>query len=322
MTSRPPSSAPHAGRKAAFLLRQPLRVRGFREPLADGLALTMIWIPPGRFWMGSPKDEPERDAPEGPQHLVQLAGFFMAQTPITQAQWRAVARWTPPKGERWQQELDPAPSFFQQESLRKYGTPESLALLEGERNTDQRPVEHVSWDDAMEFSRRLNKRLGPSAGRTYTLPSEAQWEYACRAGTSTPFAFGETLTAELANYRATETYGNGAKGEWRKQTTPVGMFPANAWGLHDMHGNVWEWCLDAWHGSYEGAPTDGSAWMDGQGEQAVERSGPVRGGSWSNHPKECRSASRVRYRPESEFRLFGFRVVCLPQSPSAQPSNH
>ncbi|MFN9955366.1 MAG: formylglycine-generating enzyme family protein, partial [bacterium] len=103
-----------------------------------------------------------------------------------------------------------------------------------------------------------------------TLPSEAQWEYACRAGTTTPFAFGETLTDEQANYRASETYGKGPKGAYREQTTPVGMFPANGWGVQDMHGNVWEWCLDQWHGNYEGAPEDGSAWLadgDGKAEQ-------------------------------------------------------
>ena len=169
----------------------------------------LVDIPPGCFWIGSPPDEPNRCDDEGPQYQVQLVGFQMGQTPITQSQWAAV--------------MGTNPSRF-------CGA--------------QRPVERVSWHDAMEFCWRLSHQTG----RYYTLPSEAQWEYACRAGTTTPFAFGETLTAEQANYNSL-------------QTTDVASFPANDWGLHDMHGNVWEWCLDHWHDSYEGAPVDGSAWL-------------------------------------------------------------
>ena len=347
-SSRPSSASATAHRTATFLLRQPRQVQGFREPLADGVdltdgpALTMIWIPPGRFWMGSPKTEPERAESEGPQHLVQLPGFFMGQTPITQAQWRAVARWEPPKGRGWEPELDPEPSCFQPESEEKKGRGlrvGTFALLEGETSTDQRPVEWVSWRDAMEFCRRLNSRLGAGAGRTYTLPSEAQWEYACRAGTTTPFAFGKTLTSELANYKASYTYEDGPKGNDREQTTPVGMFPANAWGLQDMHGNVWEWCLDYWHVSYEGAPTDGSAWhiqetaLDlGKGEvspaNGVESRMEdikmgllrmLRGGSWGRDPRVCRSAYRSRLSWSDVGSGVGFRVVCLPQGPSVNP---
>jgi formylglycine-generating enzyme required for sulfatase activity len=260
----------------------------------------------------------------------------MGQTPITQAQWRAVARWQPPEGRGWERELDPEPSWFQpeREAKKARGLPGGAfaLLLEGEESTDQRPVEGVSWHDAMEFCQRLNSRLGAGAGRTYTLPSEAQWEYACRAGTTTPFAFGETLTAELANYNASGTYGSGPKGKYREQTTPVGMFPANAWGLHDMHGNVWEWCLDDWHESYEGAPVDGSAWVKageandkrsvkGGKQRSVEAralSGTrlLRGGSWSRFPDLCRSAYRYHYAPDYADYYVGFRVVCLPQGPS------
>jgi formylglycine-generating enzyme required for sulfatase activity len=163
------------------------------------------------------------------------------------------------------------------------------------------------------------------------LPSEAQWEYACRAGTSTPFHFGATITPELANYRGTTSYANGPKGAYRRQTTPVGMFPANAWGLLDMHGNVWEWCLDDWHASYEGAPTDGSAWLTSsrpnkeaslKGEtdhsEDMEKVGMrlLRGGSWGRSPRLCRSAYRGHYLPGSANYDVGFRVVCLPQGPS------
>jgi formylglycine-generating enzyme required for sulfatase activity len=173
-------------------------------------------------------------------------------------------------------------------------------------------VENVSWEDAMEFCSRLSQRTG----RTFTLPSEAQWEYACRAGTTTPFHFGETITSNLANYDASFIYANGPKGEYREQTTPVGMFPANAWGLQDMHGNVWEWCLDHWHDSYEGAPTDGSAWVDGEGligEDTSDRPRLLRGGSWFYVPQDCRSACRLRYLPVNRVvSSFGFRVCCLP----------
>jgi formylglycine-generating enzyme required for sulfatase activity len=208
--------------------------------------------------------------------------------------------------------------------LQGFRTPDQLAALlvealhpYGAKGHPDRllPVERVSWEDAMEFCRRLRQRTG----RFYTLPSEAQWEYACRGGTSTPFAFGETLSDELANYDASETYGNGLKGKNRKQTTPVGMFPANAWGLQDMHGNVLEWCLDDWHGSYEGAPVNGSAWVDGaegKSTKGKEERKLLRGGSWYLYPWNCRSAYRYLSQPDDALISIGFRVVCLPQGPS------
>jgi formylglycine-generating enzyme required for sulfatase activity len=163
--------------------------------------------------------------------------------------------------------------------------------------------------EAMEFCQRLSER----SGKAYTLPSEAQWEYACRAGTTTPFAFGETLTADLANYDGNFTYGTSPEGIYRKQTSDVGSFPANAWGLQDMHGNVFEWCLDTWHESYNGAPTDGTPWRsaEGQGSRVL-----LRGGSWFNLPGRCRSAYRNHYAPGYADDSVGFRVVCLPQDPS------
>jgi formylglycine-generating enzyme required for sulfatase activity len=223
-----------------------------------------------------------------------------------------VAGWRERPGERWGRELKPDPSWFQGQD----GQAKSEArLLEGESNTDQRPVERVNWWEAMEFCHRLSQR----SGRTYTLPSEAQWEYACRAETKTPFCFGDTISPELANYDGNYAYGDGPKGIYRKQTTPVGMFPANAWGLQDMHGNVYEWCLDQWHESYQGAPADGMAWADGMaGEkgQEAEKSRLLRGGSWYSYPRYCRSAYRFHSRPAYANYFFGFRVVCLPQGPS------
>jgi formylglycine-generating enzyme required for sulfatase activity len=286
-----------------FLLTHRRRTQGFRETLAesdggkaggaeaeDAPHLTMLWIPPGRFWMGSPAEEPERLEAEGPQHLVQLQGFFMSQTPISQAQWRAVAMAKPAKsGQLRPTTLDPDPSGFK---------------------GDQRPVEQVSWLDAMEFCRRLSQRTG----RHYTLPSEAQWEYACRAGTTTPFHFGTTINTELANYDGGFVYDDGVKGKDRRQTTEVASFPANPWGLHDMHGNVWEWCLDHWHDSYTGAPGDGSAWFkDDAHENQDENSRLLRGGSWGDFPRFCRSAFRYRARPVGRDDFVGFRVCCLPQ---------
>jgi formylglycine-generating enzyme required for sulfatase activity len=247
-----------------------ITVTGYREELADGIAIPMLRIPEGELLMGSPQHEAERLDDEGPQHRVKLQSFFLGQMPVTQAQWRVVAGW--PKLEC---ELALDPSRFKGAN---------------------RPVEQVSWEEAMEFCHRLRERTQ----RRYTLPSEAQWEYACRAGTTTPFAFGETLTPELANYDANFIYGSGLEGVYREQT--------NAWGLHDMHGNVWEWCEDHWHDTYQGAPTDGSAWMSGGDTRRL-----LRGGSWGNHPLDCRSAFRLRNLPVIRYHIVGFRLCCLPQ---------
>jgi formylglycine-generating enzyme required for sulfatase activity len=206
--------------------------------------------------------------------------------------------------------LNPEPSFF------KGDLPEDNRRSEH----DRRPVESVSWFDAQEFCRRLSRRTG----KTYALPSESQWEYACRAGTTTPYAFGTTLSlrqANVANVANVASLG----------TTEVGSFPANLWGLHDMHGNVWEWCLDHWHHGYEGAPADGTAWLSTKDQQdqlttkplkgVIDDSEPrlLRGGSWSTLPGFCRSAYRFLNHPDDANFNVGFRVVCLPQDPSLNP---
>ena len=268
------------------LKRQAARNQCYDEALGEGvLPLRMMQIPVGTFLMGSPKDELERQESEGPQIEVTLSRFFMGKYPITQAQWRAVAAL--PQVER---ELKGDPSRFK---------------------GDLRPVESVSWYDAVEFCDRLTILTN----RQYRLPTEAEWEYACRAGTTTPFHFGKTITTELANYRGTDneeykwsgSYGDGPKGEHREETTPVNQFEgANAFGLCDMHGNVWEWCQDHWHSSYKGAPTDGSAWIEGgSSERRI-----LRGGSWDFNPWDCRSASRNGNEPGNADYYFGFRVVC------------
>jgi formylglycine-generating enzyme required for sulfatase activity/RES domain-containing protein len=277
----------------------------WQEPLGAEVALEMVPIPAGEFLMGSPEDELERWKHEGPQHRVRLAPFSLARTPITQAQWRQVARWQPAPGDPpWERELNPEPSFF------KGGLPVDNRGPEH----DRRPVERVSWFDVQEFCRRLSQRTG----RTYTLPSESQWEYSCRAGTTTPYAFGTTLGQWQANVASSGT-------------TEVASFPANYWGLHDMHGNVWEWCLDHWHPGYEGAPANGSAWLSTMEQQNQSFTKPVknviddseprllRGGSWIFVPGLCRSAYRLHLRPDFADCYVGFRVVCLPQGPSLNP---
>lgn len=268
-------------------LAQPCSIPVWQQPLSDSLSLDLVEIPAGEFWMGSAADEVGRDQyshlPEAAgldvesRHRVRLPQFWMSRFPITQAQWRAVAAL--PSVER---SLDPDPANFK---------------------GDQRPVETVSWYGAMEFCARLSQLTG----KTYRLPSEAEWEYACRAGTSTPFHFGDSLDATIANYNGKYTYGSGKAGEFRNATTEVGSFGVvNRFGLADMHGNVWEWCLDHWHPSYEGAPIDGSAWMtDGDSRYRL-----LRGGSWYDIPGGCRSAFRRRTAPGGLATLNGFRVVC------------
>ena len=261
-----------------------IEVQAYQEELPQGVELTMVDISAGSFLMGSPSGEEGRYENEA-QRRVTVPAFRIGRFPITQAQWKVVAGL-----EKVGRGLNANPSKFK---------------------GPDRPVESVSWDDAIEFCRRLNKHTK----RNYTLPSEAQWEYACRAGSTTPFHFGETLTTELANYDGTDTYGQGPKGTFREQTTDVGSFPANAWGLQDMHGNVWEWCLDRWHPSLAQGPTDGSSRQEtapelSKGEQDRRL---LRGGSWRSYPANCRSASRNDDLPDGRGSSFGFRVCCLPQ---------
>jgi formylglycine-generating enzyme required for sulfatase activity len=272
-----------------------------REQLAEGVALTMLRIPAGSFEMGAPETEAESLERERPVQRVTLGEFLLGQTPITQAQWRAVAQWQRLEHEDrelWPESLDPDP-------VAKLVNPERF---QGE----QRPVVNVSWHDAMAFCQRLRLRTG----KNYTLPSEAQWEYACRAGTISPFHCGSTISTKLANYNETKVYGDGEKGEYRRQTMDVASFPANPWGLHDRHGNVWEWCADNWHNNYEGAPEDGRAWINEKENDFNDKMNLMllRGGSWLNGPGLCRSAFRFnQYRDSRYDYCFGFRVFCLPQ---------
>jgi formylglycine-generating enzyme required for sulfatase activity len=297
-------ASPGAPQRAATsepwrILRWRSRIWAHQEPLAEGVALTMVRIPAGSFAMGAPETEAESSESERPVHRVTLREFLLGQTPITQAQWRAVAQWERPlevDAERWPERLDPDP-------VAKLNDPERFG-------GDQRPVMNVSWEEAKAFCERLRLRTG----KHYTLPSEAQWEYACRAGTTTPFHVGATINTELANYDGDFVYQDGVKGKDRRRTTEVNSFPANPWGLHDMHGNVWEWCLDHWHDSYTGAPEDGRARIDEDASANQDRkSRLLRGGSWNFFPRYCRSAFRNRNHPDYRNYDVGFRVCCLPQ---------
>ncbi|NER32922.1 MAG: SUMF1/EgtB/PvdO family nonheme iron enzyme [Oscillatoria sp. SIO1A7] len=246
------------------------------EYLGKGSILEMVFIPGGTFKMGSPDTEKQRHKDEGPQHLVTVAPFFMGKFMVTQAQWRAVAALPEVNFA-----LNPNPSNNQGDFL---------------------PVEGVTWDEAMEFCARLYQKTG----RNYRLPTEAEWEYACRAGTTTPFHFGETINPDLANYNATHSYGFGPKGGQRQGTTVVGAFEAaNPFGLYDMHGNIWEWCADPWHGDYVGAPSDGRVW---ESEPSNNRR-VLRGGVWYGTPLCCRSAFRDRDDKDTWWSLYGFRVA-------------
>ena len=246
----------------------------FDEVSIQILKLEMESIPAGSFMMGTQKAEKDSNDYERPQHKVSVPDFMMGIYPITQAQWRFVA--TLPKVKT---DLEPDPSKFKGED---------------------RPVEQVSWLDAVEFCRRLSVHTK----REYRLPSESEWEYACRAGATTAYSFGDNA-AELGEYA---WYGENSD----SQTHPVGQKQPNAFGLYDMHGNVWEWCADDWHESYKGAPKDGSVWIkDNKNYEAPETNKLLRGGSWSHVAQNCRSASRSYYSARNQSYSIGFRVVCV-----------
>jgi formylglycine-generating enzyme required for sulfatase activity len=255
--------------------RDQKRASEFEEDLGSGVKMEMVALSPGEFLMGSPATEADRSDNEGPQHRVQIVySFYIGKFEITQKQWRTV--------------MGTNPSRFQ--------------------GCDDCPVEEVSWNSAVEFCQRLSARTGLE----YRLPSEAEWEYAARAGTSTPFAFGENVTPDIVNYDGQNPYEKAAQGMSRQRTVPVGSLGvANPFGLFDMNGNVSEWCQDRYHASYEGAPTDGSAWLTGGEENTFV----LRGGSWYNSASYTRSALRRRYSPGYAFKgSYGFRVVRVVRS--------
>ncbi|MEO0349807.1 MAG: SUMF1/EgtB/PvdO family nonheme iron enzyme [Cyanobacteria bacterium P01_A01_bin.15] len=259
----------------------------FTERLSNNVGLEMVKIQAGQFWMGSPGNESNRRDNEGPQHLVRVPEFWMGKYPVTQAQWAEVAAL--PKVEH---DLEPFPSRFKGANL---------------------PIERVSWYEAVEFCQRLSRQTE----HIYRLPSEAEWEYACRAGTNTRYSFGNTITGEQVNcdFQKNVVVNEGfmglgrkeeKRGTYRGKITTVDSLPPNDWGLYDMHGNVWEWCADHWHDNYAGAPIDGAPWLSG----GNSNSRVLRGGSWINYPRYCRSAARYSFTPDNRDSYYGFRVVC------------
>ena len=257
--------------------REPERLESFTENLGNGVSLEMVAIPAGSFMMGAPETEKDSRDSERPQHRVSVPAFLMGKYPITQKQWRIVAAM--PKIER---ELNPDPSKFKGDNL---------------------PVENVSWLDVAEFC----KRLSAHTGREYRLPSEAEWEYGCRAGTATAYYFGNDAS-KLGDYA---WYGEGLEGK----THPVGEKLPNGFGLYDMHGNVWEWCEDDWHSNYTGAPTDGRAWV-GDNDNRSRFGKLLRGGSWFNNARNCRAGDRDWIKADYHNLSFGFRVACRSFLPS------
>jgi formylglycine-generating enzyme required for sulfatase activity len=264
------------GANGKVIVRRAAQASSYAEDLGGGVRLELVRIPAGTFSMGSPASEEGRLEMEGPQHSVVMPEFYMGKFEVTQAEWRVVASW--PKIEI---ELNPAPSFFKGDAL---------------------PVEQVSWDEAVEFCRRLSQKRE----RVYSLPSEAQWEYAARSRVTGPFAFGETVTPDVVNYNGDYPYVGAGPGMNRRKTVAVGSHGvADAFGLYDMHGNVEEWCADNWHDTYDGAPVDGSAWsIGGDPEYQV-----LRGGSWYSSARYCRSAARNWLGHQYRFSGVGFRVA-------------
>jgi eukaryotic-like serine/threonine-protein kinase len=247
------------------------QARFFSVELDRGVELEMVEVPGGSFMMGAPEDEIGRRENERPQHQVSVPTFFMGKFPISQEQWLAVMP-----------SLPDCRDEFREHSL---------------------PVVNVWWEKALEFC----ANLAQLTGLPFRLPSEAEWEYACRAGTTTPFHWGQTITPEVANFDGTRPYGEGPEGEFRKRLTPAGSFrKANGFGLYDMHGNVWEWCADVWHDDYQGAPADEEAWISG-GDQGYR---VQRGGSWRDSAVLCRTAHRVGDIAHNSEHIVGLRV-CL-----------
>lgn len=267
-SSTPTSSATPKGHEVG---QKQERLESFTEKLGKDVSLEMVAIPAGSFIMGAPKNEPNSGDSERPQHQVNVSAFLMGKYPITQAQWKAVAGFPQVK-----QKLELDPSGFKGAN---------------------RPVEQVSWLDAVEFCARLSNHTK----REYRLPSEAEWEYACRAETTTTYYFGNDA-AQLENY-AWYSKNSGS------ETHPVGQKLPNGFGLFDMHGNVREWCEDDWHSNYTGAPKDGRAWIYDNDNRSRPNK-PRRGGSWFFEASVCRSAYRYYIVARDHWLDIGFRVVC------------
>ena len=267
-----------------------------QEEIAPGVRYDFVTVPKGEFHMGSKSSEVGRFDDEGPVHLVKLESFQIGRYPVTQVQWIAVMGRLPDTlvvgHEDWKR-------FVKWYKQFRPGLSEAELEEEAKKSFigDDLPVVGVSWEKAKEFLKEL--------GDQYRLPTESEWEYAARAGTTTAYAFGQTVTSEHVNFNGEHQVGRDGKGKFRRGLVPVGSLGMpNGWGLYDMHGNVWEWCEDRWHDNYEGAPKDGRAWESGDSEYRV-----VRGGSWNLNSNSCRSADRYRGHPGIRSNLIGLRLV-------------
>lgn len=251
--------------------RTKMSANQYIEDLGDGIKLEMVEIPIGTFSMGSAESADVYNDiynNEWPQHQVNISSFYIGKYEVTQAQYQMI--------------MGNNPSKFKGSNL---------------------PVENVTWNDAVEFC----KKLSTKTDKTYRLPSEAEWEYSCRAGTTTAFSFGENINTNIANYREKDLYGQPIKEKNREKTTIVGSLGiANAFGLYDMQGNVWEWCQDIYQNNYDGAPTNGIAW-----EQTTNDRRVLRGGSWAYSIDYCRCTNRVRNKQTHHDDYDGFRVVLV-----------
>jgi len=265
-----------------------------------------VFIKGGSYLMGSPENEAGRNDNEI-QHPVKVGDFYMAKYPVTVAQFEAFI-----SEKNYSTDADKNGDNY---LWGLYGKNRELISdvnwrcnTMGELQQDkQHPVIHVSWNDASAYCKWLNEKLN----KTFRLPTEAEWEYACRAGTTTPFNTGANLTTDQANYDGNYPYQNYPKGKYLGKTTPVGSYPPNGWGLYDLHGNVWEWCLD-WYGEkyYDECKRQGI--VDNPPGPATGSYRVLRGGSWLNDARYCRSADRNYISPDDRYGLIGFRLVFLP----------
>jgi formylglycine-generating enzyme required for sulfatase activity len=257
--------------------------------IENSIGIKFVLIRSGTFYMGSPWDEEDRDTGEGPVHEVEITRpFYLSAMPVTQEQYVRV--------------MGRNPSYF---SATGSGKDEVRGL-----DTRAFPVENVSWEQAVEFCGKLSAVWEElNNGLSYGLPTEAQWEYACRGGTPSyqVFHFGNSLSSKQANFDGTKPYGRADKGDYLKRTSKVGSYPANGFGLHDMHGNVWEWCSDWFDEKYYAACPQKNPTGPAQGKARV-----LRGGGWNDYGRGCRSAGRLRDRPERRFQLYGFRLATVP----------
>lgn len=239
------------------------KAMSFLEVLPSDLVIEMVFIKGGIFNMGESTGLTFED--NKPAHPVTVPPFYIGKYPVTQEQYQCIMGILPP--------------------LREKGA--------------ENPVERVSWFDAVKFCKKLSK----ITRKKYRLPGEAEWEYACKASTNTPFYFGETITTDYVNYVGLHTFALEPKGIYRHKSTKVGIFPPNLFGLYDMHGNVFEWCEDSWHPNYINAPGDAHPWVNNS------QSKVIRGGSWHEPPEVCSSIARVRYNAYEPEDRIGFRLA-------------